>query len=115
MKLFAEIYVDFAGYAVDITNIATMGQRIANIPQYGLYQAEGTADGSLTLNLQGQAIDNAQADATRVAVGQHTLVKENGTQVVPLSALNNPAYRFGSTAAYNQIKALLSKHYLQLP
>ncbi len=107
------MYLDFAGYEVDSTNVETLGQRLPDSVQYGLYAAKD--DASITLNSQGQAIDNSLADTDRKAGETKQLSFDYAISPVPLSALNDPRYRFASTGYYNQVKALLSKHYLVLP
>ena len=110
LQLTTDLFVDFAGYPVVHTNADTLGQRIQGEKLYGIYKAAGIANDSLTLNLQGQVVN-----ADRSLGDKYSLVDVNDEVIIPLSALNNPDYRFASTAYYNQIKSLLSKNYLTLP
>ena len=110
LEISSDIIVDFAGYQVVHTDVDTLGQRISGQAQIGLYKAAGAGNESITLNLQGQEIQ-ANGDLG----DKYSLVEVYEEKEIPLSALNNPGYRFASTAYYNQIKSLLSKNYLQLP
>lgn len=108
-----DMYLDFAGYPVEANDVAMLGQRIEDSVAYGIYEAKN--DEALTLNLQGQAIDNSLADADRKAGAIADKVMRTTMEAIPLYALNDPRNRFASTGYYNQVKAVLAKQYLTLP
>lgn len=108
-----DMYLDFAGFQVDSDNVATVGQRVENAVAYGVYAAKENAD--VTVNAQGQAIDNSMPNADRKPGAVHAVAMKQNMMSVPLFAFNKPGYRFASTGYYNQVKAMLAKQYLVLP
>ncbi|MCY7296515.1 phage tail sheath family protein [Alteromonas sp. a30] len=108
-----DMYLDFAGFQVESVDAAKVGQRVEGAVAYGIYAAKDNAD--VTVNAQGQMIDNSAADADRKPGAIYAVAMKQSMEPVPLKSLNKPAYRFASTGYYNQVKAMLSKQYLVLP
>ncbi|MCL1123198.1 phage tail sheath family protein [Shewanella surugensis] len=105
--------VNFLGREVITANGPTQGQMVDSTLSFGLYcDYEGTN----YLNASGQVVINTVTDG-QLAASTSTSERIAATQnlTVPLSVLNIAGYTLASTVAYNQIKSLLSKHYLQLP
>ncbi|WP_298774528.1 phage tail sheath C-terminal domain-containing protein [uncultured Shewanella sp.] len=91
------------------------GNEIDHDNVYGLYRDKN--DVNNYLNASGQIIVNTLDAKGELAdsVGNGERIAATVNLTIPLSTLNTAGHALSSTAAYNQVKSLLSKHYLQLP